>query len=315
MNPGSPMKATTEEIIAAYRETGSVWRTAKRLGMSGQSVWERLRLQNYPMRSRTWTSEEKAELERLIEQLPIGKIAERLGRPYAGVALMASRMGICTRIGNRIARKAPRGYGKIETQKLAKALAAHGGSLRQFALSRGLALTSLVEALKVHAPEFWAEYSARNGLPSARCGVCGATYFPLSKKQKACSARCNYALRQDEKYFGGKRSQTIGLAQGICQLCGKHRERGLHSHHVYGKENDPENEVLVALCPGCHSIIGNLARMKLTATSDGWEALAHFVEARKRGPEWSAGTFGGTFVAVTIENLAPEELDVLEIAP
>ncbi len=48
-------KATNQEIIDAYKATGSIWRAAKALGLCGQSVWERLRALGYPIASRKWS--------------------------------------------------------------------------------------------------------------------------------------------------------------------------------------------------------------------------------------------------------------------
>lgn len=315
---GSPKKATNEEIVAAYRELGSVWKVARALGMGGQSVWERLRRMGHPMLSAKWTEEEIEELRRLAsELLPLGEIASRLGRPYAGVACKVSELGLANRAGNRGPRRIPRGagYNKVETQKLVRDLRVWDGSLRQFARARGRHLTTLVEAIKRHDPEFWREYSAARGMQAMACPGCGDEFYPMSTKQRCCSVRCTYTVRQDREYFGGKRALTIGLREGVCQLCGKHRASGLHSHHVYGKENDPENEVLVALCPGCHAAIGKLASMKALESTDVWETLVHLVFARKAGPDWKDGRFHGTYVSVEVELLSAGDVEQAEELP
>ena len=86
-------KATNEDIITAYRETGSVWRAGRRLGMCGQSVWERLTALNYQMSGSRWTADELNELRSLAGTCTIGEIARRLGRPYTGVAGLISNLG------------------------------------------------------------------------------------------------------------------------------------------------------------------------------------------------------------------------------
>jgi molybdenum-dependent DNA-binding transcriptional regulator ModE len=41
------MKHTVEELIEAYKETGSVWKAGKKLGIPGQSVHSRLSALGY----------------------------------------------------------------------------------------------------------------------------------------------------------------------------------------------------------------------------------------------------------------------------
>jgi len=57
------------------------------------------------------------------------------------------------------------------------------------------------------------------------------------------------------EYFGGNRLNTIGLISKTCQLCMRKVEKGLSSHHIIGKEKDPENQYLIALCSGCHKLV------------------------------------------------------------
>ncbi len=121
-------KATNEEIIAEYRSTGSVWQAAKRLGMGGQSVHERLVALGYPLATRAWSSAEVAELRLLVGQCTIGEIARRLGRPYAGVALKISQLGLAGTGRGRI-RPIPRGagYDKATLRQHMKLLGRYGG--------------------------------------------------------------------------------------------------------------------------------------------------------------------------------------------
>ncbi len=305
----SPQKASTKQIIQAYKNMGSVWEAGKSLGMSGQSVWERLRSVKYPMRKRKWTPKEDAELAALVNQMTLSRVAERLGRPYFGVAVRASRLGVASRFGNRIKRKIPRGagYDKASVKKLIRGLRAFDGSLRKFCMRHGVHVTSLVEQIKKYDPDFWLEFSRAKGLTAKTCPGCQAEFFPTTKKQASCSATCSQATKRDERYFGGNRSKTIGLTEGVCQLCGKHRTRGLHSHHLFGKENDPENSVLVALCPGCHSVVGQLARAQFAETTEGWENLIHLCLTRRHGKEWKEGRFFGTHVCVDIEYLTEKD--------
>src|SRR6266540_1840449 len=59
--PAWNRRASDEQIVAAYRMTGSVWKTARRLGLVGQSVHERLRRLGYPMAHQEWSEDELAE--------------------------------------------------------------------------------------------------------------------------------------------------------------------------------------------------------------------------------------------------------------
>jgi len=60
-------------------------------------------------------------------------------------------------------------------------------------------------------------------------------------------------------YFGGRRMEAIGLREGVCQLCFGTFDKWLSAHHVLGKERDPENNALIALCRGCHDMVTNLS--------------------------------------------------------
>jgi len=109
-----------------------------------------------------------------------------------------------------------------------------------------------------------------------KCLNCGAV---LKKKQKYCSTKCGNAYRINQTYFGGKRDTTIGLLEKTCQVCKRKNVKGLSSHHVIGKENDPDNLYLVALCRGCHQLITILGRRNFNSAI--WESLIRFSALRK----------------------------------
>ena len=297
-------RVTNDQVVAAYREHGNVWKAAKSLGICGQSLWERLKRLGHPMAGAKWSADEVEELKRLVNECPLGEVARRLGRPYAGVALKVSRLGLGTRFGNRQKRKVPRGAGldKVSVSKFMEALAAFDGSLRQFCRMNGFDIDTFVLAAQARAPEAWAAYTATHSdLGEADCPYCGAKFFPLSKKQRNCTRKCASAERVDRSYFGGRRRNTIGLADGVCQLCERKDAKGLSSHHVLGKENDPDNEVLIALCPGCHQIVGSLAGRAFVDTSKGWENLIHLVLARRFAEQ--KAPFAATYACVEIERV------------
>ena len=71
-------RVSIEQIVEAYRATGSVWKCAKQLGLCGQSVWERAKVDRLPNGISQMDYEEDSELALLAEQMPIGRIAEHL---------------------------------------------------------------------------------------------------------------------------------------------------------------------------------------------------------------------------------------------
>lgn len=301
------MKATNEQIISAYQSTGSVWQAAKLLGMGGQSIWERLRALDYPLAARTWSKEEVEELRRIVPTMTLTDIATRLGRPYAGVACMASRLGIGTRVGNRIKRKVPRGSGltKQVVSRLLEDIKAWDGSLRQFCRGRGLSIDVFAAAVQKYDPDTWRTIAWQRGLAEKECPECGTIFYPMNAKQIGCTRRCTSNYRSNQTYFGGKRQLAIGMREKVCQLCLKQKS-SLSAHHALGKEHDAENEFLIALCSGCHRLVSVAASMKMLDSEDGWERLIELVMARRLAGQ--EGAFAGTHVSVDMEYLAMEEL-------
>lgn len=302
--------ATTEEIIVAYRETGSVWAAGKRLGMSGQSVSERLRAVEFPVFLRAWTEAEEAELARLMaEDVPFGEIARRLGRTFGAVATRASGLGLKRPRRDR-KKSLPRGAGwdKETTRRRVRELQHFDGTINQYARSRSLNLDRLVKAIQRHYPEAWAEYTHTHAqLPEAVCPVCGDTYYPMTKKQTTCSRKCTTDKRVDEQYFGGQRKFTIGLDEGVCQLCNQHVTKGLSSHHLLGKENDPGNTALIALCQGCHKLVTMLGGRTFADDPTAWENLINIVLLRRHGARAVRGEFAAVRTEIEIEFLSDED--------
>lgn len=301
-------RVSNEEIVAAYKDKGSVWKAAMVLGICGQSVHERLVKIGWPMSSSCWTAEELEAAVFLAEQsFTISQIASRLGRTYAGVACKLSEAGI--KHPYRRAKKVKRGSGltKAKVTAFAKFILKEGLSVTKAARQRGIPTTNLVSALQIHAPELWAEYIKKNAvLPPRPCPGCGLDFTPLTKKQKACTGKCSGHARADAVYFGGKRKNTIGLAEGICQLC-QEKKPNLHSHHVFGKANDPDNDYLIALCAGCHHIVGILGARRGCKTNEFWENLIALAVVRAWADEGRRAI--GTHICVEIEELNEEDFD------
>jgi 5-methylcytosine-specific restriction endonuclease McrA len=301
------LKATSEEIVNAYKETGSVWKAAKKLNICGQSVWERLKGLGYTMPNRKWSKDELNELVKMSDTMTISRIAEQLGRPYFAVAIKMSRLGLSKKWGNRQKiLKRGTGYTKENCAKWVKELKHTPFSLKQFARSNSLTLDSLVYAIQRHYPDDWIEISKSKGMDQSTCLYCGAKFYPSTAKQTFCTRLCSSAKKRDDKYFGGKRRNTVGLAEGVCQLC-LQTGKTLASHHVLGKQNDPENDCLIALCNGCHQMVGGLAGRKFVDDEDGWERLIQLVVARRMADKSSE--YVGVYACVEMNHLTKDDLE------
>ena len=311
-------RITTEEIVLAYQETGSVWLAGVRVGLSGQSIWERLRAVGYPLSGSKWTEEEVLALEQMSGDHTITQIASTLGRTYGGVACKLSEMGLSGRFSGNGRQKLPRGAGwdKEPTLQRLRAMDKFAGSLNQFCRANGIKLDPFVRAIQKHDPAWWAAYAeTHSDLPEAICPNCGGTYYPMTKKQVTCSRRCTNHLRADAQYFGGKRKLAIGMSDGVCQLCLESKP-SLAAHHMLGKENDQENDYLIALCAGCHKLVGELAGRSFVANSDGLERLLLLVLMRRSG---LVSTLTDLWVHVDVDLMSDDPvgatLTVKEIEP
>lgn len=278
-------RATIEEIVTAYRATGSVWKAGKRLGLAGQSVHERLRAIDYPLGGRQWSSDEEQELAALLTaSVTLGEAARRLGRTFNAVACKASELEL--RVKHSPAPKLPRGagYDKASVRRHVTALEAFAGSFTQYARAHGLPVETLAQACQRHFPDWWINYVAsRSDLPSKSCEYCERVYIPSNGKQQFCTRKCAADARNDRDYFGGRRRETLGLAEGVCQLCGREQHKGLSSHHAIGKEHDPDNASLIALCAGCHKLVEMAAARKFVNDEAAWETLIQLAWLRHHG--------------------------------
>lgn len=299
-------KATTEDIVTAYRETGSIWKAGKRLGLAGQSVHERLRAIDYPMLNRHWTSDERTELRKLVEAgLPLGEVARRLGRTFGATATVASQLGIRVKRNHEVRLPRGAGFDKRSTHQHLRALSSYDGSVTQYARNQGLRVEFLVQALERHVPEAWAEYVAQHSdLPERECGYCERVFIPNSGKQRYCSRKCAADARADRAYFNGNRRHAIGMDVGVCQLCGHQGHKGLSAHHMLGKDNDPGGHALVALCRGCHKILSLLASRTMADDPAAWEALISLTWIRRHGADAQLGD--AIYAYVEIES-GPED--------
>ena len=170
---------------------------------------------------------------------------------------------------------------KNATRRVLKELEIYPGLLREFCAEREIPQDMLVRSIQRHFPERWNAYaSLHSSLPAINCPYCETSFTPMNANQKYCTQLCARNARVDKVYFGGRRRETIGLAEGQCQLCFRTNVKGLASHHVLGKANDPAGDHLIALCPGCHDLVGLLSRRKFL-DDGGWTRLRELVEARR----------------------------------
>jgi len=297
---------TNQEIIEAYLKTGSVWKAGKLVGLAGQTVHERLTALGYKLQGSNWTDKEITELTALANQMTIAQIANRLGRPYSGVALKISRLGLGQRFGNKQSKKIPRTgeYTKAKVKGYMLEMEASGFKITKFSRMNNLNVDSVTYALQKFYPEWYLQYCKSNAVkPETNCPYCDTLFWPLNHKQIYCNRKCANQSRTDNSYFGGKRRQTIGLLEGICQLCGGKDLPGLSSHHVKGKENDPDNDFLMALCRGCHQIVTILGGRRFVATEEAWEVLMQLVILRKNGHD---PNFRGVYTTVQLDMITVE---------
>lgn len=301
---------SNQELIAAYEKTRSVWRAGKEVGLAGQSVHERLVALGIPLSMKKWTSAEDDEMRALIENgCQLAEVARRLGRTYSATATRASDLGMHNNRRVRSNRKLPRGAGfdKVTVRKHMKQLAASPRSFTQYCRTNRLAVEVLSRALETHCPDDWEAYKrAHSDLPSANCEYCGREFVPSSSRQRFCTRKCGDQSRIDLSYFGGRRRETIGLSEGICQICGRQRESRIASHHVVGKGNDPDNSFLVALCNGCHDLVSRLGARPWVNDPEIVESLLSFAWMRYFGPAIAATDGAGVRISVDIEPLVTD---------
>lgn len=95
---GSAKKATDDQIRDAYERTGSVWKSAKELGMCGQSVHERLVRMGIDTSKNIFTREDDDYLtERYVVYRDAGQLqvlADEMGRTKQFICRQAKRLGL-----------------------------------------------------------------------------------------------------------------------------------------------------------------------------------------------------------------------------
>lgn len=232
-----------------------------------------------------WSADELKVLTKFIPTMTIAQIANKLNRPYSDVAIQVSRLGLNERAAKQ-PKKIPRNgdYTKEKVLGYLKDIVAKDIKVTKFAKENNLGVETLIAAIQKFDSGWYESYCEKNAVkPKTKCPYCEQDFYPLSHNQTYCDKRCGDQARIDKSYFGGKRRETIGLIEGICQLCGARNPKGLSSHHMLGKENDPDNEHLIALCQGCHQIVTIIATRKFVDVEESWEVLIQLALTRRNG--------------------------------
>lgn len=232
-----------------------------------------------------WSEPELAALAEMFGTTPVSKIAQALGRSYVDVVVQLAELGSASE--SVPVWKIPRGHGydKVSIKQAARAVDRSGVTVRQYARMRGYRIELLCESMRNHVPQWFDLYRSDHPgeLDDSICEGCGLAFVAAKKGTRYHSAACGARQRINESYFGGQRSQTVGLAEGVCMVCERPVKSGLSSHHMIGKENDSENKYLVAICRGCHQLITVLGQRPFLEDLAGWERLAQFVLLRRAG--------------------------------
>lgn len=227
-----------------------------------------------------------SELAQLLESgVPLTEAAQRLGQPFAALAVTASELGLRVRSpAHELKLPRGRGYDKASTEKHIWALARSSLDVVRYARSADLHPDLLVLAFERYCPEAWQDYLAFHPAPERRpCDYCGRPYIPSSARQRYCTPKCAADARSDRAYFNGRRQAATGMREGLCQVCGREGRRKLAAHHLLGKEADPEGRWLIALCAGCHDAVTALARMALVDDPAKLSALISLALLRRHG--------------------------------
>lgn len=197
-----------------------------------------------------------------------------------------------------MARKIPRGkgYDKAATLSHLRKMVKGGIFVTDYVKASGLHLDSFMLAATSYAkPDYIESTSSFIDNPcitedpkliTKECEECHAPFWPVRASiARFCSTTCRARYTRDQEYFGGRRKETKGFAESVCQLCYRYVDKGLSSHHIYGKSNDTENEFLLALCSGCHSVVSDLALKKWIGDTDIVGKLIWLANTQRNGAE------------------------------
>lgn len=173
--------------------------------------------------------------------------------------------------------KIPAGYNKRTLQSVVDLIPLVG--LNNACKAHKLTPTLFGHAVKVRMPDAW-KFIKTTGR-TKKCSYCKNLFVFSSSTQMFCCNKCRYDFKTDKDYFGGKKLKTYGLAERTCQVCGNHNVPGITPHHILGKQNDPKDKYLLAICRGCHSLITDLGRRNFLLEREKIELLIKLAIIRK----------------------------------
>lgn len=275
------------------RNGGNLWHTGKALGTTGGEVRRILVAGGFEIENESvWTKEEMEFVHRMVamQAMIASKIAEHVGRNPAAV------LAVCNQVYERPIpeivklKKVP--YGKGYTKRnaairIAELAAMPGLCVLQYAKQKELDAKALLNSFKAYYPERMASIESNLfNVKFSICAYCGVEYADNAKRPSAfCSTTCNRKSKVDAEYFGGKRKNTLGVAEKTCQVCGA-KHSALQVHHIIRKGNDQGNDYMIAICPGCHSVVSRLAlHKKLSTNPEAVQALIALALAEMYGHE------------------------------
>ncbi len=156
---GSQKKATNDQLARAYIECGSVWKVAKRFGMCGQSVHERLSRmrQIKPMNVFTKADEELLLREYLIyrEAGKLEVLAERMGRTKAFICRKAGKLKLTDQQGPKHWGRIWKGMSKEVAEGLFGQFKRSPMGLGQYCKHKGYDDLGFARTMKGHFPDEW----------------------------------------------------------------------------------------------------------------------------------------------------------------
>jgi hypothetical protein len=227
----------------------------------------------------SWTTTERAFVERAVEtHTAAADIAGSLKRPFIEVITFVHDEKIRPPAVPGPPPKIPRGagYSKAQVASALGVMVAFDGNIMEAA--RVQKLNPDLLALALQRDGIGGDYLRSQAEHLKECPYCARLFFPTNASQEFCRKKCSADARRDESYFGGRRRETLGLLAGICQVCAAQPEHGISAHHIFGKENDPDDEYLIAVCSGCHDLLTRLGRRVFGVPH--WEALITLASMR-----------------------------------
>jgi len=91
-------KASDSEILEAYDETHNIWKAGERLGMSGQSIWKRLKRLGVHFDQRIFSDDEKEYLfkhyDDCVSNGRLDELSEVMGRTKYFLCRQAGKLGL-----------------------------------------------------------------------------------------------------------------------------------------------------------------------------------------------------------------------------